>query len=127
MFFINIELINYADSVGSMHAYISLLSHARRFYSKLDILLNEDVLIGKSRACQETLRPPAASTLAELIVHVRSELTLQQIQRIVYMFSRQALAGITIGQFNSWSTLKACIRQMVPYLHVFGQMVHNPG
>ncbi|KAL0020642.1 hypothetical protein WJX79_010395 [Trebouxia sp. C0005] len=60
----------------------------RGFYSKLDILLNEDVLIGKSRACQETLRPPAASTLAELIVHVRSELTLQQIQRIVYMFSR---------------------------------------
>ncbi len=84
-----------------MHAYLlSPLSHALRFYSKLDILLNEDVLIGKSRACQETLRPPAASTLAELIVHVRSELTLQQIQRIVYMFSRQALAGITIGQSN---------------------------
>lgn len=60
----------------------------RRFYSKLDILLNEDVLIGRSRACQETLRQPAASTLAELIVHVRADLTLQQIQRIVYMFSR---------------------------------------
>ncbi|KAL3160164.1 hypothetical protein ABBQ32_010930 [Trebouxia sp. C0010 RCD-2024] len=60
----------------------------RGFYSKLDILLNEDVLIGKTRACQETLRPAAASTLAELIVHVRADLTLQQIQRIVYMFSR---------------------------------------
>lgn len=63
-------------------------SNACRFYSKLDVVLNEDVLIGKSRACQEALRAPAASTLAELIVHVRSELTLQQIQRIVYLFSR---------------------------------------
>ena len=62
-----------------------------RFYSKLDTLLNEDVLIGKTRACQETLRPAAASTLAELIVHVRADLTLQQIQRIVYMFSRYAI------------------------------------
>jgi hypothetical protein len=88
--------LNCADSIGCVHAYISPLLHARRFYSKLDILLNEDVLIGKSRACQETLRPPAASTLAELIVHVRSELTLQQIQRIVYMFSRQALAATEI-------------------------------
>ncbi len=111
----------YADSIGCMHTYISPLLQARRFYSKLDILLNEDVLIGKSRACQETLRPPAASTLAELIVHVRSELTLQQIQRIVYMFSRQALARITIGQFNS--ILKACIRQMMHCLHVLGHMV----
>lgn len=67
-----------------------------RFYTKLDILLNEDVLIGKSRACQETLRPPAASTLAELIVHVRADLTLQQIQRIVYMFSRSADAANTV-------------------------------
>ena len=63
-------------------------STACRFYAKLDVVLDEDVLIGKSRACQEALRAPAASTLAELIVHVRSELTLQQIQRIVYLFSR---------------------------------------
>ena len=125
--------LNHADSIGCMHTYISPLSHARRFYSKLDILLNEDVLIGKSRACQETLRPPAASTLAELIVHVRSELTLQQIQRIVYMFSRQALAGITIEQFNLCPLnlcFKACIRQMVHRLHIFGhmvQMMHNQG
>lgn len=67
---------------------VSCWTASCRFYSKLDILLNEDVLIGKSRVCQETLRPPAASTLAELIVHVRADLTLQQIQRIVYMFSR---------------------------------------
>jgi len=114
--------LNQADSIGCMHTYITPLSHARRFYSKLDILLNEDVLIGKSRACQETLRPPAASTLAELIVHVRSELTLQQIQRIVYMFSRQALAetGIATGLSNLWSTLKACIQQMMHCLHDFG-------
>ena len=71
-------------------------SGMHRFYTKLDILLNEDVLIGKSRACQETLRPPAASTLAELIVHVRADLTLQQIQRIVYMFSRSADAANTV-------------------------------
>lgn len=65
-----------------------------RFYAKLDVVLNEDVLIGKSRVCQEALRAPAASTLAELIVHVRSELTLQQIQRIVYLFSRYTKQSI---------------------------------
>ena len=83
-----------------------------RFYSKLDILLKEDVLIGKSRACQETLRPPAASTLAELIVHVRADLTLQQIQRIVYMFSRSAdAANIVLLTTCQWASKQLFHRQ----------------
>lgn len=94
------------------------MCYACRFYSKLDILLNEDVLIGKSRACQEMLRPPAASTLAELIVHVRADLTLQQIQRIVYMFSRQATCRSLVQQqmWNVTCMLMWLIQTSLPLL-----------
>ncbi|KAK9813301.1 hypothetical protein WJX72_012102 [[Myrmecia] bisecta] len=58
------------------------------FYSKLEVLLEEEVLVGKSRVCQEALRPLAYSMLAELIHHVRGELTLPQLRRCIYIFSR---------------------------------------
>eukprot|EP00898_Chlorokybus_atmophyticus_P003741 jgi/Chlat1/4368/Chrsp29S04524 len=64
----------------------------RGFKRHLDTLLDERqvilVLVGTGRACYETLRPLAYSLLAELIHHIRLELTLPQLSRIVYLFSR---------------------------------------
>eukprot|EP00958_Prasinococcus_capsulatus_P028071 scaffold6247_cov416-Prasinococcus_capsulatus_cf.AAC.17 len=58
------------------------------FKSKIDMLLDEKVLIGEGRACFDTLRPLAYSLLAEFIHHVRLHLNLSQLSKIVYLFSR---------------------------------------
>ena len=58
------------------------------FYGQLELLLDESVLVGRGRLCQEALRPLAFSMLAELVHHVRSDLTLKQLSRIIYLFSR---------------------------------------
>ncbi|KAK9721294.1 transcription-associated protein 1 [Basidiobolus ranarum] len=58
------------------------------FVSKIDILLNEKVLVGTGVTSHETLRPLAYSMLADLIHHVRAELTTAQISRAIYIYSR---------------------------------------
>ncbi|KAJ3319442.1 hypothetical protein HDV06_006328 [Boothiomyces sp. JEL0866] len=58
------------------------------FVPYIDILLNDDVLIGTGVTCKETLRPIAYSVLMDLIHHVRSQISLAQISRIITIFSR---------------------------------------
>ncbi|KAJ0977297.1 hypothetical protein J5N97_012771 [Dioscorea zingiberensis] len=54
----------------------------------IDTLLDERVLIGTGRVCIETLRPLAYSLLAEIVHYVRGDLSLSQLSRIIYLFSR---------------------------------------
>lgn len=58
------------------------------FVSKIDILLNEKVLIGSGVTAHDTLRPLAYSMLADLVHHVRNELSPAQLSRTVYIYSR---------------------------------------
>ncbi|RUP49800.1 hypothetical protein BC936DRAFT_141434 [Jimgerdemannia flammicorona] len=58
------------------------------FVSKIDILLNEKVLVGTGVTSHDTLRPLAYSMLADLVHHVRAELTPVQLSRTVYIYSR---------------------------------------
>ncbi|KAJ3100237.1 hypothetical protein HDU97_002421, partial [Phlyctochytrium planicorne] len=58
------------------------------FTKHIDTLINEDVLIGKGVTCRETLRPLAYSVLVDLILNVRSELSRQQISRIIHIYSK---------------------------------------
>ena len=46
------------------------------------------VLVGESRSPSEALRPLAYSTLADLIHHVRSSLSLPQLACVLKLFSR---------------------------------------
>ncbi|XP_044469342.1 transformation/transcription domain-associated protein-like isoform X3 [Mangifera indica] len=46
------------------------------------------VLVGTGHTCFETLWPLAYSLLAEIVHHVRGDLTLSQLSRIIYLFSR---------------------------------------
>ena len=46
------------------------------------------MLVGSSWAAREALRPLAYSMLAELVHHLRAELTLPQIKTVVHIFSR---------------------------------------
>jgi transformation/transcription domain-associated protein len=62
------------------------------FFSQIDVLLDEKVLIGhgsstSARSSHETLRPLACSTLADLVHHVRGELGIKHLSRVVYIFS----------------------------------------
>lgn len=58
------------------------------FFSHIDTLLDENVLIGTGRTAHDTLRPLAYSTLVDLVHHVRMELSLEQISKIVFLYSR---------------------------------------
>eukprot|EP01114_Cavostelium_apophysatum_P014185 TRINITY_DN3613_c0_g1_i5.p1 TRINITY_DN3613_c0_g1~~TRINITY_DN3613_c0_g1_i5.p1 ORF type:complete len:3612 (+),score=1106.25 TRINITY_DN3613_c0_g1_i5:200-11035(+) len=58
------------------------------FVSQIDTLLDEKVIIGTGRTSHETLRPLAYSTLADLVHHVRQDLTLPQLSRVVHLYSR---------------------------------------
>lgn len=44
-------------------------------------------LVGTGRACIETLRPLAYSLLAEIVHHVRGELTLSQVLSLFFKIS----------------------------------------
>ena len=72
--------------VATRHALTTTLRGC--FYSKLDVLMDETVLVGRGKLCQAELRPLAFSMLAELVHHVRQELTIAQLSRVVYLFSR---------------------------------------
>ena len=58
------------------------------FSNEIDTLLDEKLLTGTGRTAYDTLRPLAYSTLVDLVHHVRIKLTLQQLSKIVYLYSR---------------------------------------
>ncbi|KAI9209824.1 uncharacterized protein BJ171DRAFT_609195 [Polychytrium aggregatum] len=58
------------------------------FIPYIDILLNEDVLIGTGVTSRETLRPLGHSVLVDLIHHIRSDLSLAQSSRVIDIYSR---------------------------------------
>ncbi|KAI8983535.1 hypothetical protein BDB01DRAFT_850672 [Pilobolus umbonatus] len=58
------------------------------FVSKIDLLMNEKVLIGSGVTAYDTLRPLAYSMLADLIHHIRTELSPSQISRTIHIYSR---------------------------------------
>jgi len=72
--------------VATRHA-LSAQNFCRGFFEHLDTLLEEHALVGTGRLCDESLRPLAYSFLAELVHHMRSDLTLPQIRKIVHVFS----------------------------------------
>ncbi|EIW69900.1 hypothetical protein TREMEDRAFT_71446 [Tremella mesenterica DSM 1558] len=57
------------------------------FIPYIDTLLEEKVLVGSGVSSRETLRPLAYSVVADLIHHVRNELPMSQLSRVVYVFS----------------------------------------
>ena len=58
------------------------------FFAQISMLLNQNTLIGSSRAAFDSLRPLAYSTLADLVHHVRARLNMTQLARIIFLFSR---------------------------------------
>ncbi|WVQ95626.1 hypothetical protein IAU59_002724 [Kwoniella sp. CBS 9459] len=67
------------------------------FIPYIDILLEERVLVGTGVSSRELLRPLAYSVVADLIHHVRNDLPLSQLTRVVYVFS----CNLNDSTFNS--------------------------
>ncbi|XP_076887806.1 uncharacterized protein LOC143538050 [Bidens hawaiensis] len=86
-------LVTCSDSVSIRKELLIALKHVlgtdfkRGLFPLIDTLLEERVLVGIGRACFETLRPLAYSLLAEIVHHVRGDLSLPQLSRIIYLFS----------------------------------------
>lgn len=69
------------------------------FLGELETLLKEETLVGRGRQCQTELRPLAFSMLAELVHHVRQDLTFAHLSRVIYLFARSALLQPTLLHF----------------------------
>jgi transformation/transcription domain-associated protein len=67
--------------------HIVATSFRAGFYRKIYLLLNEKVLLGTGRAAYDTLRPLAYFFRAELVHFVRLEVSIEQLSRIIYLFS----------------------------------------
>lgn len=83
-------LVTCSDSVSIRKELLVALKHVlgtdfkRGLFPLIDTLLEDRVLVGTGRACFETLRPLAYSLLAEIVYHVRGELSLSQVLLILF-------------------------------------------
>lgn len=69
------------------HRHILATDFRAHFIPYIDVLLDDRVLIGTSTTSNETLRQTGYSTMADMIHHVRAELNIEQISRVIHTFS----------------------------------------
>ncbi|KAF8640045.1 hypothetical protein AX17_001287 [Amanita inopinata Kibby_2008] len=62
--------------------------HRKVLFDQIDKLFDERVLLGTGIGSKESLRPVAYSAVADMVHHLKTELTVDQITRIVQMYSR---------------------------------------
>lgn len=67
--------------------HILATAFRKGFFVHMDKLLDDRVLMGHRFSC-ESLHPLGYSTLADLVHHVRALLSVKQLSRVIYMFSR---------------------------------------
>ena len=89
------------------------------FYRRIDALLDDRILVGTGRPASSdilALRPLGYSTLADLVHHVRSNLSMAQVNRVVSIFGRvlhDAGGGLLVprssGGEPSWGTKSSVV------------------
>ncbi|KAK4687186.1 transformation/transcription domain-associated protein, partial [Tremellales sp. Uapishka_1] len=88
------------------------------FIPYIDTLLDERALVGTGVSSREALRPLAYSVVADLIHHVRNELPISQLARVVYVFS----CNLNDATFSS-SIQTMCAK----LLNTIIESIHNKG
>lgn len=71
--------------------------------SKMDSLLDEKTLLGTDRVCIEALRQIAYMNLAELVAVTKAELTLEQVRRVIKLYTRNALDPLNPSSLQTTS------------------------
>jgi transformation/transcription domain-associated protein len=82
------EAVNSRKELLVATRHILATEFRKGFSKRIDEFLDENILIGPGRASHEIVRPLAYSTLADLVHHVRVELTITQLSKVIYIFSR---------------------------------------
>ncbi|CDS35832.1 PIK kinase FAT and Armadillo domain containing protein [Echinococcus multilocularis] len=87
-----------------------------KFLQALDDMMEDNILIGKGYTVRDSLRPLSYSTLADLIHHLRSDLTLTKIARAVDLYGRNMFDDTLPFSIQQMSqrlifNLAECIRQ----------------
>lgn len=59
-----------------------------KFVPYMEHLFNEDIWLGRGWTTRESLRPLAYSTLADLVHHVRQMLQLNDLDKVIHLFSK---------------------------------------
>ena len=73
--------------VGTRHILQSKIFR-KAFQYDVDKFLDEGALLGCGRASHDALRAQALSTVADLVHHVRSRLSMRQIDRVLRLFAQ---------------------------------------
>lgn len=71
--------------IASRHILQSEFRHS--FLAYVDTLVDDRVLIGFGQTCREQLRPLAYSMIADLVHHVREELSIVTLSRVIHIYS----------------------------------------
>ncbi|KAH7909445.1 hypothetical protein BJ138DRAFT_1066999 [Hygrophoropsis aurantiaca] len=61
--------------------------HRKALLPYMDKLFNENILLGEGVGSRETLRPAAYAAVADLVHHLRGELTTNQLARVAKLYS----------------------------------------
>ncbi|KIY71478.1 hypothetical protein CYLTODRAFT_487243 [Cylindrobasidium torrendii FP15055 ss-10] len=69
--------------------HLTTTTHRKVLLPVIDKLLDERVLLGVGIGSRETLRTPVFQAFTDLFHHLRSELSLAQLERIVRLYSHQ--------------------------------------
>eukprot|EP00941_MAST-03F_sp_MAST-3F-sp1_P001870 g1870.t1 len=82
------EAINTRKELLVATRHILATDFRRGFFSQVNVMLRKDVLLGSSHISRRRLRPLAYSTLADLVHHMRSNLSMDQLSKVLFLFSR---------------------------------------
>ena len=67
-------------------------------------MLDEELLVGPGRQARDTLRPLAYSTLADLVHHVKDQIDLNQVSRVIQVQLRVHLFSCFFLDIFSFSS-----------------------
>lgn len=82
------EVVHLRKELFIAARHITATDLRTKFVPYMDHLFDEDVLLGRGWTTRESLRPLAYSTLADLVHHVRSSLQYSNLEKAIYLFSK---------------------------------------
>lgn len=100
---------------------LSRLTNAKcthEFVGHIDKLLDDEVLLGTSRTSRESLRPFAYNTMVELIDTIKSDLSPEQIEKIIDFYVC-ALNDLTLSMYVQHQSAKLLVR-LLEKIHAMG-------
>lgn len=84
------EVVNLRKELFIAARHVTATDFRTRFIPFMEVLFDEDVLLGRGWTSRESLRPLAYSTLADLVHHVRTSVPINILERAINFFAKHA-------------------------------------